>query len=706
MKKFLRILFILILIITGIFVLNNPTNTETNILKAVFSNNTADSTVVELSNRYSSKINVIIESSSAEIAEKKAQEFYNLIDKKTFGIEKFDSSKILETYKKYNKNLLSTYTRQKLIKKEYNEITSEAFTRLYNPVSFMLLPLNEDPYMLLEDYIQSLGKDNPDLINLNNKFYKIIMLEVNKSKALSPDLLNGEIKKLTKTQQELSDKNTTIYFTGTPIHSYYASSKAKTEINIICLLSLIFIIGLCYFYFRSLKLLAPIALSLAIGILSGYIAASIIFKSIHVLTFVFSTTLIGICIDYSLHYFIEKDLSKIIKSLTISMITTVSAFAVLLFSGVELLKQIAVFTMTGLFCVYLIVILYYPLINLNYNPRKINFVLPNKSKKFIATIIILTAVFGLFYHKFDDDIRNMYIPSRTLLKAENLFNELSGNNKKTTFAIVEGKNIEEILQKEENITEKLPTSNYQALSKFIPSKIKQKENFELRKELYKNTLKSYAPFLTENEINLLLTEKFSDKFIEVDNNLPLINDFLINKNTSVIVLYDIKNPDNIIKNGAKYIDIPKDISQRIKECRISCVKMIIPVFIILFIILSIIYKPKTALKIILPSILAATFSIGLLGILGQQINLFHILAIYLIIGFGLDYSVFRASCLEKVSDAVLLSCSTSVFSFFLLTFTSFKLINSLGFILTTGLIVSYLTSNLFNYENNRQEKKL
>ena len=128
--------------------------------------------------------------------------------------------------------------------------------------------------------------------------------------------------------------------------------------------------------------------------------------------------------------------------------------------------------------------------------------------------------------------------------------------------------------------------------------------------------------------------------------------------------------------------------------------MLLPVFAILFLLLSIIYNPKTAAKILAPSILAGTFAIGLLSITGQQINLFHILAIFLIIGFGLDYSVFRAGGEKHSADAVLLSCATSVFSFLLLAFTSFKLISSLGFILSVGLTVSYISSLAFDYKEN------
>lgn len=701
MKNFLRILYILVFVFAGAFVFTHPVKTETNILRAVFSDNAADETVVKLSGRYSSKINVLVESESSEQAAQTAMEFLESVDKNAFEGEDLNAGKILETYKIYNKSLLSQPTALKLENHKYNEVMAEAFVRLYDPFGFMLLPLNEDPFMLFTDYVKSFGEGNPDSISYNDKFYKILSLEVKNDTALSPELLNGKIKTLTALQLELSHDGTQVYLTGAPVHSYYASSKSMTEINIICVMSSLFIIGLCYFYFRNLKLLVPIGASLGLGMLSGYLAASVIFPSIHVLTFVFSTTLIGICIDYSLHYFIEGDLSKIFKSLTVSMLTTVSAFGVLLFSGVELLRQISVFTMTGLFSVYSIVVLFYPLLKINCEPRKIGFEMSENAKKIFAVIVLAVSVGGMFFLKFNDDIRNMYVPSKKLLAAEKLFASVTGGDKKTSFAVVEGRDFQDMLHKEEWISRNLQGVSFQALSKFVPSEKQQKRNFELRKKLYKNSLENYASFLLKSDIKKLLDEKAPTDFLKYDKNSPF-SDFLIGENTSVMVLYDFNRPEIITQNGGQYVDVQKDITGRIKDCRKDCVRMLAPVFAFLLLLLSCIYKPRTAAKILTPSIFAGAFSIGLLSITNQPVNLFHVLAIFLIIGFGLDYSVFRASGVKNSPDAVLLSCSTSVFSFLLLAFTSFKLISSLGFILSVGLTVSYLSSLLFEYgEQNR-----
>ena len=169
----------------------------------------------------------------------------------------------------------------------------------------------------------------------------------------------------------------------------------------------------------------------------------------------------------------------------------------------------------------------------------------------------------------------------------------------------------------------------------------------------------------------------------MDSDFEFLKSLLLDKNTSVIIVSDDVE-------GA--LNLQRDISAQIAKCRVLCVKLLLPIFVILLLILSWIYNLKGAVKIIMPSFLATGFVFGVLGILNQPVNLFNIMAIFLIIGFGLDYSVFRYGGEKESREAVLISCLTTVASFALLACVSFKLISSLGLVLSVGLIVSYILS--------------
>lgn len=678
--------------------------TETNILKAIFSNN--EKVIVDLSTKFSAKINVIVESDSAETAETTAKNYYGQIDQTKMKTSDADIKGIIENYERHHYGLLSTKSEKLLREKNYEQIEHNALELLYNPIMQPIGSIDDDPFLLLTDYVMSLSTthdiSNFTPIQLNDKYYSLIMLNVDGDTALSPSIMNEEVKRLVILQKELSTKDVKIYLTGTPVHSYYASTKSAEEINLICILSSLFIIGLIYFYFRSLKPLLPIAVTIGAGIWAGFLVTSLIFPTVHILTFVFSTTLIGICVDYTLHFFVshEKDTScdevikEIFKSLSVSLLTTASAFIVMLFSNFILLKQIAVFTVTGLATVYLFVILFYPLFCTNiYNPAHIkHFSIPEKFNKPILIAAGIIIAVGLFRIHFDDNIKNMYVPPKHLLNAEKLQSELIKSNEMMSIFVIEGKNLQELLEKEESITYELSKNNveFQSLSKYLPSLKRQKSVQNLKKELYLKRLNDYAVFLPSDKRREVIDEALTPYPLNYNIKFEALkNNFLINENTSIVAAFGYEGGEI---NGSRVINFQKDISSQIKKCRIICLSLLLPIFAILYLLLAKIYDFKSAGKIVLPSILAGGVSLGLLGIFNQPVNLFHIIAVFLIIGFGLDYSVFRFGGAKKSADAVLISCLTSVFSFTLLALTGFKLISSLGIILATGLLFSYIFS--------------
>ena len=786
--KIFRILFVLILVTLGVLVLFKPAHTETNILKAIFSSK-SDNLLVDLSSRFSAKINIIVESNDFEKAEEVSKTIYAKIDKTKMKSSDASITEIIEEYEKYHNNLLSNQTRKYLINKQYDKVEENAYEALYNPVIPPVGSIEDDPFLLLTDFVMNLNENSQALssftpIQQNDKFYSLVMLDVDKELALSPTVLNKEVKKLVDIQKEFSKNGTKVYLIGAPIHSYFASSHSIFEINLICILSTLFVIGLVFWYFGSLSPLIPIGLSIGLGIYAGYCMTALVFRNIHILTFVFSTTLIGVCVDYSLHYFVALKEGKtgtevikdIFKSLTVSLITTVSAFLILLFADFTLLRQISIFTITGLVTVYGIVVLWYPLwlnrrvgktqcphetdketsldakmqrcieaksvskilkrlnswlakiaglqkitkscrVGKTQCPHKTDkdaFVgqampdnnsnekdhaslhlgifasKPRLTAQLLSCLIAILLIIGLFHTHFDDNIKNMYTPPKTLLNAEKLFTEIAGTSADTSIFVVKGNNLEELLQKEEEIADKLNGTEYQALSKYVPSEKRQKLNQILRKELYRTKLNDFAIFLPVQKRSQLISQNYGNNFLSVNNDFEFMKkNFLIDKNTSIMVVsgYSGEKID-----GVRIINFQKDISAQIKHCRRVCLGLLIPIFGLLYLLLAKIYDKKSGLKILLPSICAVILVFGILGLFGCPINLFHLLAIFLIIGFGLDYSVFRFTNPEKAGDSVFLSCITTVFSFALLAFAGFKLISSLGTVLSLGLLSSYIFS--------------
>ncbi len=644
-----RILFLTISIILFCIAFISAKPPETELMKAFINpHSETEKQIVKLANLSSHKVNLIFEND--------AQDFMPDFQQQTINVQK-----VTEVYKNYTGNFLTPQKRKLLQNKEYGILENQALEGLYNPLGFYIASPSQDPYLLATDFV--LSKQTSETKEYNGKSYSILRLEVQNDNEVS-ELLN-----------KIEGKN--IYLTGTPIHSYITAQKSKSEINIICILSILVLGFLIKTVFNSYKIIIPITLSILFGFLCGYTVSALIFHKLHILTFVFSTSLIGISLDYSLHYFLTGDEKNFKKSLTSSMLTTVFAFWALIFSNIEILRQIAIFTSFGLIGVYLFVLLILPRFKNHYEfgtlPK-----IKISQKIFISTIFTVIAI-GCLQINFDDNIKNLYTPPQKLLESESLYHKVFGTNE-NSFLIIKGKNTDEILEKSEKF------ENAFGLSSFVSSQKRQKENLKLVQELYNNDAKNFEQKLG-TKFNLQ-----ASKIYDVEK-FPLNSEFMLDKNTSFLIVSDKCD-------GA--INISEEISNILKKLRIKCLKILPFMMLILFGVLSFIYGIKNAIRIIIPPACGILFTVSILSVFGINLNLFHILALFLIMGFSLDYSIFRLNGCEKSKTAVFISALSTIFSFGLLAFTSFKLISSLGTALAIGITVSYLLS-LFMIKSSNEK---
>ena len=109
----------------------------------------------------------------------------------------------------------------------------------------------------------------------------------------------------------------------------------------------------------------------------------------------------------------------------------------------------------------------------------------------------------------------------------------------------------------------------------------------------------------------------------------------------------------------------------------------------------------------MPSVTGILAAVLLTTLIYGELNLFSIITIYLVLGFTIDYSIFRVDAGERTESAVFVSCVTTSFSFLLLALCGFKMLSSMALVLFFGIVTSYITGYLLlknritsNYENN------
>lgn len=682
------IIYTLIIFISLIFSFLNFKGFETSIASAILpQNNPRTLKIIQILNKNCDIINVIFEAESEFRANEKKIDFINRLDKDSFETLFFDFDGLYEYYSKNPTNFLSEDTRIKIRNKKYNELRNNAILKLYSPLSFQLISFEKDPYFLLDDFIFSNLKEYNNVFEINGKYYAHVNIKVKNTKKIG-DLINS------------SDEN--IIFAGNPIHSYYASKSSSLYINIICILTTLLIVFITYYYFKSFKILLPLALSILSGFIFGYFSVNLFFNQIHIFTLLFSSALIGIGIDYSYHFMFSLKTNSeskkcFIKNLTFSYITTSLSFLILYLSGIDLLKQVSVFMIFGLLGIYCFVIFIFPLFKI---PEIVKSSLPSLSKKILYLLIgfiLFLSFFGVFKIKFDDSLSALYNPPEKLKKAEKINNLiLNPNNYKVNFLIFDGKDIDKIIKKEETVSDILDIQNikYFSISKFIPSKVRQIENNKLVHELYQADLSNFKEFLSGFQIKKLINN--NPEYNALNNDIfELFNAFLLNKNQSFMTVYSDDLSDDIISSASYKICIKDDVSNYLSKYRIILLKFLPFIYLTLFIVLLVVYRNIfKSYKVLFPVIFSSFATIFILSFFNVALNLFSVISLFLVIGFTLDYSIFRLNADKNSNIAVFVSCLTTSFTFLLLSFCPFKLISDIALVLFLGVIFSYLSGFL------------
>ena len=302
----------------------------------------------------------------------------------------------------------------------------------------------------------------------------------------------------------------------------------------------------------------------------------------------------------------------------------------------------------------------------------------------------------------NDDISVMYKPTGQLLEVEMLYSKLvNSNNVVLIFTTDKDNDFQKHLEMEEVLLYKIYSKNldikFEAFSKYLPSINTQKENIALVQQLYAHHLDSYANFLSNNDKRTLEAELLKNNVLNYKKGeFELLNSFVLANNKTLIIL---KNPKNIdflkTESGVEIVNIKNILSSIISDYSKRCYFLILPIFILIFLILAITFSPRKAILLIIPSFLGGVLALCLPALWGMQLTFFHIVSVFLVIGFGIDYSVFRQSTSLWARDAIALSAMTTIFSFALLMFVDFYLIKSLGTVVTVGLAFSYLFSLVF-----------
>ncbi|MDR1932593.1 MAG: hypothetical protein LBQ57_07225 [Spirochaetales bacterium] len=544
------------------------------------------------------------------------------------------------------------------------------------------------------------------------------------------------------------DPGVRFIYSGVPFHSYQSSSNAQNEISLITTISLVIIILGFLFFFRSpLPVLASVA-AIGASLLLAAGAVVLFFREIHVLTFVFGTTLIGTCVDYYIHYFIHRKWnpglgtgaeirSHIIRSLTMSFVSTGICYAALLFAPFMILRQFAVFSLAGLLSSFLTALCLYPYLK-NPNPekrRRMKFPAVKTSAAGLSALrkllffAILTASLGcLFFNRHtlrvENTIGDMYTVSESLRESERIAAGILNHGSAGWYFIVSGDNPEELLRHEEALSAELEKQiaggglkHYMATSVFIPSLRTQKENYAAAKKLlpFAERQFEYLGFPPET------AEVFRRDFAAAEAKLSIpggdipeyINNFISNlwigevngRYYSCVLPLQAKTeePFRILADEfdfVTFVNTVKDIETELDSLTRVMLLLFPAACIIVSVVVRLVYSPRDTLKICAVPFLLTLVTLAVLALRGAGLGFFSVTGIILIFGLGLDYMFYTIESKKSSGGltvcAVALSFATTALSFGALALSTFAPVHIFGLTVFTGLTTAFISALLMS----------
>ncbi|MCS6192796.1 MMPL family transporter [Shewanella baltica] len=678
--------------------------------------------------------------------------------------------------------LLTAPQAEALASQNIESLIEAATAQLYNAFSYANSNLlAQDPLLLFPANLLALAPSSKVrasqgilLANQGDNVAAVVMAKGRES-AFNPNAQLAQMSALTQGLDAVKQSypDITLLKAGALFHAIAATQTAKSEISILGLASLLGVIALVWLAFRSVMPLLLAIVTISSGLLLAVTFTLSVFGELHLLTLVFGTSLIGIAIDYSFHFYCERlsdtersaqaTVAYIFPTVTLAFITSALAYVGIGLAPFPGMQQVAIFCAAGLLGAYLTLILAYPLLagsRLPAGSRPLALAgtylacLIQLSKRFttplgmglFALVILVWCLGGVTKLTVDDDIRHLQQSPASVTEPENQLRQLLSGGTDNQFLLVRAPSEEALLQQLERVSPMLDTAitnqelgNYVSLSRYLPSHQKQDTAYRLQGEIYQTQLeqvltslgldenlkpelqaaylatktdyitpaafftlgagKQLAPlWLAPNEANSPVSNgALNDGGVSAEHGADQGADY-----GAIVLLGGIQQIDALKARFAhdesvQLIDKVADISAVMGHYRLLTLKLLALALGIALLLFSLNFGFKKAVVVVAVPALAALLTLATLGLTGSPLSLFHALALILVFGIGIDYSLFFASAQnhgKAVMMAVFMSACSTLLAFGLLAFSQTQAIHYFGLTLSLGIGFTFLLSPL------------
>jgi predicted exporter len=615
--------------------------------------------------------------------------------------------------------------------------------------------LADDPFGLTDNWLGSLPftslKLTPDdgllVTQSGHKTWVFVSAELVGS-AYASETQRSVVQAVAEAENTLhrSYPATEILRSGTVFYANAARVSAEHEVDLIGTGSLIGILLLLYFVFRSLRPLALGLISVGFGITAAIVTTVCAYGEMHLITLVFGASLIGEAIDYAIQYFAAHlgsgakweplaGLRRITPGLIVALITSILGYGALMLAPFPALSQIALFALVGLSSAWLSVFLLLPMFLARPNRRnpETAVALPQRLLVWwrshmgrracltLVGVLLVLAIPGWLQLQGNDDIRLLVTRSPALAAQEEHIRELTGLGNSSQFFLIEGTTPDEVMVNEERLIPHLTKlaaqgaiTTYQNLSIFVPSTQRQLQNYAL----WQHNIFADETKLRDVLARAGLRDEIADQQISAFKaafNAPLRLDNWLKVPVStpyrhlwqgktehgfasVVLPQGIRDVSKLSEAaadlpGVTLVDKAGSVSRVFHQYRQGGALWLLGAIVLVYSILCIRYGWFQGIIVLAPTVLAMVLALSVFGYIHVPLTLFNIMGLMLVLGVGVNYAIFlREGGVNAAATlaGVLLSGGTTLLSFGLLTFSSMPALSGFGLTLLTGISIAVL----------------
>lgn len=499
-------------------------------------------------------------------------------------------------------------------------------------------------------------------------------------------------------------------------------------------LGILLLLLLAFRRWRVLLAFVPVL----VGMLFGAVACVAVFGHMHVMTLVLGSSLIGVAVDYPLHYLSKSwslkpwrswpALRLTLSGLTLSLITSAIGYLALAWTPFPALTQIAVFSAAGLLGAYLSAVCLLPALlnNVELQPAQWPLRLAERLVQLrenllehvrtpvLLALLIAFCAGGLVQLQSKNDIRQWVGAPQRLTDEAQAIARITGYQPTSQFFLVRGANQQELLERQAALSERLQQlvnldklQGYLALDQLLSPPSQQQQVREALSKLpqYWQPLLDLGVPLAALQTELQQLQNLPAEDIDAALAGPLGEPYrtlwLGPTEDGVAAMTSLQGLNNPSLLRVQALDLPGvmlvdrlgELNNVFAATQISAAELKLASCVLIVLVLMVPFGFGGALRIVALPLLAALCSLASLGWLGQPLTLFSLFGLLLVTAISVDYAILMR---EQVGGAAvsllgtLLAALTTWLSFGLLAVSSTPAVSNFGLAVSLGLAFSFI----------------